>query len=122
MSRPKLLEAPTSGLRLWYATLAGIFWWLVHLMVLASTADLRCLHPGVTTIVNIVTVVTALLAAHATWWCIELVRANFPGDEESSEPPGRWLFLGYFGALTGAVSVLLILYEGSWVPFIDACS
>ena len=43
------------------------------------------------------------------------------GDEEDSGPSGRWLFLGWFGALTGATSLLLIVYEGTWVPFITTC-
>ena len=54
-------------------------------------------------------------------WSWAMVRDAGPVDEASPEAKGRERFLGVFGLATGAISLLLILWEGSYVLLIDAC-
>lgn len=121
MTTPRLLRPAREGFRFWYAAVAGIGWWMVHLSTIAALARLRCSHPDVTWVMHGITVVLALLTAQATWWSLALLRENIDADETGRDAPAREYFLGLFGLLIGAVSVLLIVWEGAYVPFLRAC-
>jgi hypothetical protein len=55
------------------------------------------------------------------WWSWVMVRAAGPAGEADPDPRGRERFLGIFGLATGAISLLLIVWEGSYVLLLDAC-
>jgi hypothetical protein len=119
------LSAPTEGFRLWYSVVAGIGWWLVHITAEASLARIRCSHEGVTWIIDAITLGTALMTGLAIWWCAALIRSH-PGGAPLGEDNGgdegsRARFIGWFGVLTGATSMLLIVWEGAYAHVLRAC-
>lgn len=121
---PATRERPDlpSGLRLWYAVSAGVFWWALHIVTFASLARWRCLHPGHDWVLHAVTVVTALGTLLAMWWSWQILQAGRDADEESGDPRGLRHFLGMLGLLVGLINLLLIVWEGSYVTFIRACA
>jgi hypothetical protein len=118
---PAALRPPLHGVRLWYAVLAGIVLWMVHLFVETSLARIRCSHEWVSWLIHGVTVVLALGTILAMVWSWGLWRTYSEADEDNSDAEARWQFLGLFGFLTGAVSLLVIVWEGAYVPFLRAC-
>ncbi|HTO01450.1 MAG TPA: hypothetical protein VL068_12310 [Microthrixaceae bacterium] len=116
-----------SGIRsfflIWYAMLAGIFLWAIHLVALVSLVQLACNDPGTDWITHGVTAVTFTLTAVAIYLSIQLLRtgqkleASTPMEADPSEadsdsaPFGRLIFMGRFGILIGSISALLILME-----------
>ncbi len=117
---PRLLRHE-GGLLVWGAALAGIGLWMVHIVALSSLVEVACGRPWLTWVVHGITLGTGGATALATWWCWELARTGDP-DELAGSRAGRQRFVGLFGFLTGATSLLLILWEGSYVLFLDACA
>jgi hypothetical protein len=117
----EVLAPPTRGFRLWYAVLGGIGWWMVHILGIAGLARARCLHPSIVWAMHGLTVGTVALTTIAVIWSAGVWRHSNGGPEEGAEPSGRLLFLGRFGVLVGAVSILLIVWEGAYVPWLRGC-
>lgn len=126
-------SAPTHGLRRWYAVLAGIAWWMAHLVAEASLARVSCQHPSLRWAMNAITLVTAAGTVLALVWCAQMVagsRALEPAPaggpahdaQEGSDLLTRERFLGLFGLAVGAISLLLILWEGSYVVALSSCA
>ncbi len=109
------------GLRRWYAVLAGIGWWMVHLVVDASLVPASCAHPDVRWVMQAVTVVTALGTGLAIWWSAKML-AGGTGSGEPDDAGNRQRFLGLFGLSVGIISLLLILWEGSYVVVLSSCT
>ncbi|MGB3410453.1 MAG: hypothetical protein WBA45_04590 [Microthrixaceae bacterium] len=115
----------------WYAMLAGILLWAIHLVALSSLVQLACNSPGTEWITHMVTAVTLAGTVLAIVLSVRLLRlgkeqlgtgdfhpGNFhpddfhPDDFDSgSTPPERLVFMGRFGILIGAISALLIVME-----------
>jgi hypothetical protein len=117
-----LLAAPTHGFRRWYAVLSGIAWWMAHLVIDASLVRISCLHPGWRLVMHGVTVVTALGTILAIVWSAQMVAQNRGISDEDPGAPNRELFLGLFGLGVGSISLLLILWEGSYVLALSSCA
>jgi len=115
-----LSSPPMHGFRRWYAVLGGIGWWLVHETSLASLARATCLHPRLVWVLHSITLVTAVGTVLAMYWCVRMVVAA--PDEPDGSGEANWeRFLGLFGLATGAISLLLIIWEGSYVLAFNAC-
>ncbi|HEV8299236.1 MAG TPA: hypothetical protein VGQ20_18140 [Acidimicrobiales bacterium] len=113
--------AAAGGVRTWTAVFAGIALWLIHLTAASALAVTVCDHPATEWLIHALTVVTAAatgLAVHRSWL---LTRAAGDADEEQAEPAGRARFLGRFGIITGVASIVLIVAEGAYVPFLAGC-
>ncbi len=115
------LSGPTSGFWLWYATLGGIGLWIAHLVSLAALADWSCGRPPVSWTMDAITIILAAATVAAGWLSVALVRERRAHHESDPDLAGRLLFLGLFGVLTESTSLLLIVWEGTYVPLLDAC-
>lgn len=109
---------PATGFRWWYAAFAGIAWWMVHITFVAASARFLCEHQDLRWTLHVATLVTAAGTALAIRWSVE--RWRRAGDDEVTD---RSLdrFLGAFGALVGAISLLVILWEASYTLVISEC-
>jgi hypothetical protein len=112
---------PDHGLRLWYSQVSGIVWWTIHVNALAALTRLACDDRSVIWVMHAVTVVTAAGTGLALWWSWMLVRSAGEAAEVDGSPAGRRRFLGLFGLLVSAISLLLILWEGAYVLALDPC-
>jgi hypothetical protein len=117
-----LLSAPRHGFRLWFAVFSGIFHWMVHICACAAIAPYTCQHPWAEWVIDAITGVTAAATIVAMYWSWALVRVAQDASQEQSDLDGRSLFLGMFGLLTGGISLVLIIWEGLYVPFLSGCS
>jgi hypothetical protein len=108
------------GIRLWFAALAGIGAWTVHLMALSSLVEWVCHERDWLWTLHALTVVTAGVTAWAMWLCLNTIRAS-DDDEAAATIAGSTRFVGVFGLLIGAISLALILLEGFYVLFLDPC-
>jgi hypothetical protein len=77
--------------------------------------------PATEWVIHLITAATAGVTLLGMWWCLALVRASRDPDGAGTRG-GRRAFLGLFGLMMGAFSVLLILWEGSYVLFLDPCA
>lgn len=97
----------------WYAFVAGMLWWAVHIAGMAALVPYSCTI-GSDVWLHVLSVVTAGLTAHAMWLGWRTWRSDDVGEG-----------LSYVGAvsvfvcLTGFVAIL-----AEWVPvfMIDACA
>ncbi len=133
MTTTAVQRPPIRGLRRWYAVLAGIAWWMVHLVAEASLARVSCLHPDLRWVMHAITIVTALGTLLAIVWSAQMLatradadagteRPRGAGADEGNDPFSRQRFLGLFGVGVGAISLLLILWEGSYVLALSSCA
>jgi hypothetical protein len=109
---------------LWGAIIAGPALWLVHLVGTASLPEHTCTSGGGDWAMHALTAATALPTLLAILYCLRVAReapSAEPYAEAAATVPARTRFLALFGALTAAISLALILLEGSYVLFIDAC-
>ena len=109
-------RSPRAG-AMWTASLAGIAIWIVHITAEAALVPYAEQHHDAVYLMHALTLVLALAAAACALWCLRLARAASSGEEEWSTG-GRTAFIGWFGAITGCVSVVLIIVEGVYVATI----
>ncbi|MDQ4134459.1 MAG: hypothetical protein M3179_14945 [Actinomycetota bacterium] len=109
-----------SGFLLWFAALAGIGAWMVHITLVSSITEFMCTKSETEWLVHAGTVVTAAVTVVATVMCLAAVREAHDPDDAGTLS-GNIRFVGIFGVMTGVISLLLILLEGSYVFFLDAC-
>lgn len=109
------------GLMLWFAVLAGIVAWLVHLVALASLAQWTCNDDGKRWVLDALTLATAAVTVFAMWLCLGILRGA-QDDEAAGTPGGRTRWLAVFGLMMGAINLALILLEGSFAWFISPCA
>ncbi len=113
--------AKRRGVLLWSAALVGIAAWMVHITAAASLIQYSCNNEGTLWMVHVATVLTAAVTAAGTWICYGVMRST--GEDESSPTlAGNHTFAGLFGFITGAFSLALILFEGSYAFFLDPCA
>ena len=115
-------SGPTHGFWLWYASLAGIVLWLAHLIALAALVEFSCSHPAAEWVMHGLTVALAAATGVAGWMSLALVRGRPDRRSDAGDLDGRLRFMGLFGLLTEITSFVLIVWEGAYVPFVDACS
>ncbi len=108
------------GVRAWAGAVGGIAAWMVHISALASLVELTCERPALEWGLHLVTAVTAGFTVVALWWCWALVRGS--EDHDAGSRGGRLRFLGLFGLIMSGFSLVLILWEGSYVLFLDPCA
>ena len=107
-------------MRRWYAVVAGIAAWTVHLLAVSSLAREACLHRRTIWVMHAITVACAAATLLAIGFAWQLARA--PGGDETGDAGSRERFLGRFGLLIGAINLLLILGEGSYVELVRRCA
>jgi hypothetical protein len=114
-------RAPQGGFRLWFAVLGGIGAWLAHLIFESSFTRHTCNAHGSSWAQHAATGVTAALTLLAIAWSYQLFRATGGAAEDGGSAWDRTRFLALFGLITGAVNLLLILFEGSYALAINSC-
>ncbi|HEX2063087.1 MAG TPA: hypothetical protein VHE80_01560 [Acidimicrobiales bacterium] len=110
------------GFWTWYGVLVGIVAWMIHITLVASIVEFTCTAGDAWLWAShLATVVTGAATAYGMWLCMKMIRgAGAP--ETAGDLAGSTSFLGMFGLITGALSLALILLEGSYVLFIDPCA
>ncbi len=106
------------GVEVWFAAFGGIAIWTVHLVFVVSAEHWSYLHSEYRWTLHAATVICALatVAALALSW--RLFRIAEGSDPASNDDAGQLLFLAQLGLLVGAISLALVLLEGSYVLFI----
>jgi hypothetical protein len=112
---------PGHGFRLWFCIVGGIVIWMVHISAIASLAGVSCSHPNVKWVMHALTVGLGALTIVAIVGCRALLRDHDAAPELARDEPSRLRFLAVFGLWTGGFSLLLIVWEGAYVPFLRAC-
>jgi hypothetical protein len=105
---------------LWLAIAAGPTLWVAHLTFGSALVEYACTKSEWEWAIHGLTVATALPVVAAALYCLRLAR-RVPHAEDAGTLAGSVRFLALFGLLTAAISLALILLEGSYVLFIDAC-
>jgi hypothetical protein len=105
---------------LWLAIAAGPTLWVVHLVGASALVEWACESERREWTIHALTVLTALPVLAAVAWCLRAA-GTAPAPEEDGTVAGRTRFLALFGALTAAISLALILFEGSYALFIPPC-
>ena len=99
---------------LWTVTLSGIALWTVHVLAEVSLVPYSRHHHWLVWWMHGFTVLLALGAALAALLSWRLAR--HPGASERDDTPaGRSVFLGWFGVVSNAFNMLLIIVEGVYV-------
>jgi chromate transport protein ChrA len=121
MSDAHTTAAPRGGFRLWFAVFGSIAAWLAHLIFESSFTRYTCNAHGSSWAQHAATGVTAAVTVLALAWSYQLLRASDGAHEEGGSSWDRTRFLALFGLITGAVNLLLILFEGSYAIAINSC-
>lgn len=110
---------------LWFALLGGPAAWTAHLLASYPLVPLAC-DTGSTAPLNILTVVTALIATAAAgtgWWAYRRARGagapDAPGAGDASE--SRAGFMGLAGLLVALLFTFAIVIEGLPPLLVDPC-
>lgn len=119
---PRWVSGPTHGFLLWYSSVAGIVLWIVHLVALAALVETSCTHRAAEWAMYALTVLLAGATIAAGGLGYLLVRGRSETSADDPDLDGRLRFMGLFGLLTSVISFVLIVWEGAYVPFIDACA
>lgn len=106
---------------IWYGFVVGPVAWAAHLMGQAAFVRYACNDPGWHWALHLMTVVTAVPTIAGLVICLGAAR-RIPDGEDAGTPPGRTRFLALLAAFTAAISLALILLEGSYVLFISSCA
>ena len=109
------------GARAWYALVAPILLWAVHIVGEAALIPLACEHGSLHWLLHGLTAATAVATAGAMAVSWTFVRTG-RDDEAAGTVIGRTRFLGMLGLVIGAANLALILLEGSYVLFIKPCA
>ena len=121
MTDARPATAPHGGFRLWFAVFGGIAAWLAHLVFESSFTRHACNAHGTSWVQHVATGVTAAVTLLAMAWSYRLLRASGGADEDGGSAWDRTRFLALFGLITGAINLLLILFEGSYALVITSC-
>jgi len=113
------LASPARGVILILLAGLSVGAWAVHVLALASLADLRRTHHDVSWVVHAITVVTAIpcLVTVAVAW-LWLRRTTTAADEGS--PTGRTVFLCWMAIFVGFTNLLLILGEDAYASVLHS--
>jgi hypothetical protein len=112
MSDGAARSAVPSARAAWYAVVAPIVAWLVHLCAEASLVQHTCNSAGTQWPMHAVTGVCIAVTLSAMAVAFRI----------SQTPSPPWRFVGLLGVIVGAANLVLILLEGSYVVFIKACA
>ncbi len=103
----------------WTAVVVPIAAWTIHIVALASLVDLACDHPGVEWVMHGLTVGLALVCLG----CVAIAwrHLRLPNGEDAGTTKANLRFLAQLGVAVAVVNLVLIVVEGVYVPFLDAC-
>ncbi len=113
----RIRDFPERGALVWFAVIAGIAAWVVHLVVLASLV--RFVHNNGFFWLFYVGNGVAIVITVAAGWLSWLVVQSSDESEDAGTPGGRRKFLGYFALLINGINLLLIVAEGSYIYFLS---
>ncbi|MDQ1374633.1 MAG: hypothetical protein QOJ09_1971 [Actinomycetota bacterium] len=105
---------------LWYGFSVGPVTWAIHIVGDAALVQYACNATRWHWTLHALTLATAIPTAIGLAICLSIAR-RIPDPEDAASPAGRTDFLAKVGALTSAISLALILLEGSYVLFIRRC-
>ena len=106
---------------IWFGFVVGPVAWAAHLMGQAAFVRYACNDPGWHWALHLMTVVTAVPTIVGLALCMGVTRRLADGEDEPTRA-GRTRFLALVAAFTAAISLGLILLEGSYVLFISSCA
>ncbi len=114
---PTAEMAAPSGPWLWTITFGSIAVWIVHLTAEACLAAVRERHGSVVWLMHGLTVVLTRWSPPECfcWRLAHRSPLDTFDDEGLGSPAGRTVFLGWLGFAIGALNLLLIVVEGSFI-------
>lgn len=118
---PRAGRLRREGFVLWFCATAGIWIWTAHAVSSSVLASAACDHHAAHWVQHVVTGVTAVATLAATVVCWRVARGAPVGVGPEPDEPTRLHFIGWFGVLVDATSLLLILWEGIYLPFLGNC-
>jgi membrane protein implicated in regulation of membrane protease activity len=114
-----ILSGVKEAILVWYALLAGIGAWTIHLVFFAAFVQYSCNENGTLWAMHLVTAVTLAMTAAAMWLCWRMLRKS-DGDEGSDEEGGRAQFIGRLGLMIGALNFALIALEEIYLVVLNS--
>jgi hypothetical protein len=110
-------DFPDRGVLVWFAVLAGIAAWVVHLTLFAALVEF--VHQNgffwLFYVGNAVAIAITLLATWLSWLLVD----SSDESEAAGTAGGRRRFLGLLGLLVNGINLILIVLEGSYIFFIS---
>jgi len=101
----------------WTALVLPIGAWVAHLTTEAALVQYACDRTHVTWIMHAVTAATALVCVACL--VVGVIYARRPASATGN---GAFRFLGALAATVAFVNLLLIVWEGAYVPFLSQCA
>jgi hypothetical protein len=100
----------------WAATVVPIGAWMVHLTGEAALVRVTCEHRDIEWVMHALTAATALV-------CLACLAIGVSYARRPAEAPGNgaFRFLGVLAASVAFVNLLVIVWEGAYVPFLPLC-
>jgi hypothetical protein len=114
-----ILSGVREAILVWYALLAGIGAWTIHLVFFAAYVQYSCNEDGTLWVMHLVTVVTLAMTAAAMGLCWRMLR-RADGDESSDEEGGRAQFIARLGLMIGALNFALIALEEIYLVVLNS--
>jgi hypothetical protein len=112
----RLREFPERGFLVWFALVAGVIAWIVHLAAFAALVAFVHDH-GYFWLFYVGNALAVAVTLYALWLSWLIARAG-TDDEGAGTVEGRVRFLGLLGVLVNGINLLLIVLEGSYIYFI----
>ncbi len=100
----------------WGAVVLPIGAWAAHLVALAALTNQACGHRSVVWVMHGLTIGLALFCLVCA-----LIGVHFARRPATAVGNGAFRFLGVLAAILSVVNLLLIVWEGAYVPFLQKC-
>ena len=100
----------------WTATVVPIGAWIVHLTGEAALVRVVCQHRDIEWVMHVLTAATALVCVVCLGIGVSYARRPAGADGN-----GAFRFLGLLAASVAIVNLLVIVWEGAYVPFLPLC-
>ncbi len=113
----RVRDFPDRGALVWFAIIAGVVAWVVHLTLFAALVEF--VHEnGFFWLFYVGTTIAIAITLAAAWLSWLLVDSS-DEPEDAGTAGGRRRFLGELGLLVNGINLLLIVLEGSYIFFIS---
>jgi hypothetical protein len=115
-----ILSGVREAILVWYALLAGIGAWTIHLVFFAAYVQYSCNEDGTLWVMHLVTAITLAMTAAAMALCWRMLRSSPEGDEASDDEGGRAQFIARLGLMIGALNFALIALEEIYLVVLNS--
>jgi hypothetical protein len=104
-------QFPERGILVWFALVAPVLAWTVHLVALAALVRYSYNEKGATFWMHLTTALTLAVTVAAIYLAWRMIQHARDVPESDPGPEGRTRFLGELALLIGAINFMLIALE-----------